>query len=127
MHFVCSRLSLHPSKVFKLQWLYHLETRECTLWGLIALHKLYKLSLMILYMALMILMGFWLQIFKGGHRSEKIQARVMLADRTNGQDAERVKKLLYLLVALVIICFGLLVALARHWTCKCTILFILHS
>lgn len=82
---------------------------------------------MILYMALMILKGFWLKIFKGGHRSEKIQARVMLADRTNGQDAERVKTLQKYVVALVIICFGLLVPLARHWTCKCTILFILHS
>jgi hypothetical protein len=51
----------------------------------------------------------------------------MLADRTNGQDAERVEKLLKLVVALVIICLGLLTALARPWTCKCTISFILHS
>ena len=51
----------------------------------------------------------------------------MLADRpkTLQMLADRTKTLLKLVVALVIICFGLLGALL--WTCKCTISFILHS
>lgn len=67
-------------------------------------------------MALMILMYFWFKIFKGGHRSEKIQA--MLANRTYGQDAETVETWKLMVAAVVVIFLGTLVAC---WICKCTI------
>lgn len=78
---------------------------------------------MILYMALMMLMGFWFKIFKGGHRAEKYEAQAMLAVRPEGQDAAKTNWLpVCLVVVFVMACFLIPVAAqSGWWTCKCTI------